>query len=100
MTMIGMNFVAFVTLLVLSLIASLIVHFAIRYRLLDSFDGFLWKWVVGWIGGWLGSPVLGHWFDGLKLANVYIIPALLGAFGAFVATMVWKAEAKVSHRTT
>ncbi len=93
--MIDMNFVGFVTLLILSLIAALVVHYGIGYRFLSGFDGFLWKWIIGWVGAWVGSPVLGHWFDGFKLANVYIVPALLGGFvGAFVAALIWKAEAK------
>ncbi len=93
--MIGMHFAAFLTLLVLSFIAALIVHYAIGYRFLGGFDGFLWKWVVGWIGAWLGSPVLGFWFGGFKIADVYIIPAILGGFiGAFLITAVCKAAAK------
>ena len=39
--------------------------------------------------------MLGHWFERAKLANVYLIPALLGAFvGAFVVTATGKALAK------
>jgi uncharacterized membrane protein YeaQ/YmgE (transglycosylase-associated protein family) len=100
--MIGLHFEPFLVLLVLSLIAALIVHYAFRYRFLEGFDGFLWKWVIGWIGAWLGTPVLGDWFDGVKIANIYIIPALLPAFaGAFVATAIWKADAKaLNHKAT
>jgi uncharacterized membrane protein YeaQ/YmgE (transglycosylase-associated protein family) len=48
------------------------------------------------VGAWLGSPVLGHWFDPVKLAGIYLIPALLGAFaGAFTLTATWKARAKI-----
>jgi uncharacterized membrane protein YeaQ/YmgE (transglycosylase-associated protein family) len=95
--MIGMHFMSFLTLLLLSLFAALIVHYAIRYRFLRGFDGFLWKWIVGWVGAWLGTPVLGMWFDGFKVGSVYIIPALLGAFiGAFAAGAVWKAHSKLN----
>ena len=48
--MIGMNFPEFVALLILSLIASVVVHYLFRYRHLEGFDGFLSKWVAGWIG--------------------------------------------------
>ena len=98
--MLGMNFLAFVTLLIISLIAALFMHYVVRYRMLVGFDGFLWKWVIGWVGAWMGSPVLGHWLNGLSISNVYIVPACLGGFiGAFVATAVFKAEAKVlTHR--
>jgi len=90
----GMNFAGFLALAVISLIAALIVHYLIRYRVVEGFDGFLWKWVVGWAGAWLGSPVLGDWFHSVVISHIYIIPAFLGAFiGAFVAAFLWKAEA-------
>jgi uncharacterized membrane protein YeaQ/YmgE (transglycosylase-associated protein family) len=100
--MVDMHFVSFVAISLLSLLAALVVHFGFHYRVLDGFDGFLWKWVIGWLGGWVGTPVLGMWFDGFKVGSVYIIPALIGAFaGAFVATAVWKAEGKIfAHRTS
>ncbi len=93
--MIGMNFWGFLVLLVAALIAAAILHYAIRYRFLEGLDGFLAKWGVGWVAAWLGSPVLGHWFERVKIAGVYLIPALVGAFaGAFGITAFWKALAK------
>ncbi len=93
--MIGMNFRALLILFVAGLIAAGVLHYVIRYRFLDGFDGFVGKCIAGWVGAWLGSPVLGHWFERAKLANVYLIPALLGAFvGAFVVTATGKALAK------
>ena len=93
--MIGMNFRALLILFVAALIAAGVIHYVIRYRFLDGFDGFVGKCIAGWVGAWLGSPVLGHWFERAKLANVYLIPALLGAFvGAFVVTATGKALAK------
>jgi len=102
-SMLGMHFAAFVTLAIISLVAALIVHYVIRYRIVQGFDGFLWKWVIGWAGAWLGSPVLGDWFRNAAVDHVYIIPAFLGALiGAFVAAFIWKAEAGAlrSSRTT
>jgi uncharacterized membrane protein YeaQ/YmgE (transglycosylase-associated protein family) len=94
--MLDMSFASFLTLLIISLIAAVVVHYAIRYRVLAGADGFLWKWVVGWVGAWLGTPVLGHWFNGVNISHVYVIPAFLGGFiGAFLAAAIWKAEAKV-----
>jgi uncharacterized membrane protein YeaQ/YmgE (transglycosylase-associated protein family) len=94
--MIGMNFAAFLVLLVEGAIAAAVIHYLIRYRFLEGFDGFLGKWIAGWIGAWLGSPVLGHWFERVKLANIYLIPALVGAFaGAFAVAAQGKALAKV-----
>ena len=91
--MIGMSFGSFLSLLILGIIASIVLHLIVRYKMLSGFDGFMNKWIAGWIGAWLGSPVLGHW--GPTTAHVYIIPALIGAFiGAFVVTSMPKAAAK------
>ena len=90
--MIGMSFASFLTLLILGLIAAIVVHSIIRYRMLKGVDGFFAKWIGGWIGAWLGSPVLGHWWA--QIQNVYLIPALIGAFvGAFSFVVFTKANA-------
>lgn len=87
--MIGMHFGAFLTLLILGLIAAAVMQFAIRYRALGMVDGFFAKWIAGWIGAWLGSPVLGHW--AFHIANIYVIPGIIGAFvGSFVFVAVAK----------
>jgi len=93
--MIGMNFWAFLVLLVAGVIAAVVIHYLLRYRLLTGFDGFLGKCIAGWVGAWIGSPVLGHWFERVKLVGVYLIPALLGAFAvAFAITAIGKAAVK------
>ena len=92
--MLYMNFASFLTLLIVSLITALIMHYAIRYRMLQGTDGFLSKWIVGWVGAWLGTPVLGHWFNGVSISAVYIIPAFIGGFvGAFAPVAMSKARA-------
>jgi hypothetical protein len=81
--MIGIGFSAFLTLLGLGLISSVVLHVLVRYRFLAGLDGFVW----------LGSPVFGCW--GIHTENIYIIPAVLGAFTApFLATTVLRALAK------
>lgn len=95
--LIGMQFPSFLILLIVSAVASAIVHWGFRYRLSQSADGFLGQWMVAWVGAWLGPAVLGHWFDSAMLANIYLVPALLGAFaGAFAGTL----NAKIVARTT
>ncbi|HVB57623.1 MAG TPA: hypothetical protein VNE63_14540 [Candidatus Acidoferrales bacterium] len=90
--MIGMNFESFLSILILGLIAAVVLHYAVRYRMLSGFDGFLGKWIAGWIGAWLGSPVLGHW--AFRISNVYVIPGIIGAFAAaFAVTASMKAAA-------
>ena len=96
-SLIGMDFSAFLVLLVAALIAAVVLHYLICYRFIEGFEGFLGKVGSGWVGAWLGSPVLGHWFEPVKLTGIYLIPALLGAFaGAFTITATWKARAKIS----
>jgi uncharacterized membrane protein YeaQ/YmgE (transglycosylase-associated protein family) len=93
--MIGTNFLSFLVLLVAGVIAGAVVHYVARYRLLEGIDGFIGKCIAGWVGAWLGSPVLGHWFEKVKIGNVYLIPSLIGAFvGAFIIASSGKALAK------
>lgn len=77
--MIGMGFIEFLILLVIAIVVAAIFHYGIKYYVTSGTDSFLSKIVLGWIGAWLGSPVLGHWFEGLAFESVYIIPAILGA---------------------
>ncbi len=99
--MIGMGFWAFLVLLVAGLISAAVLHYILRYRVMEGCDGFLAKLIAGWLGAWLGSPVLGHWFEPVKLADIYLVPALLGAFaGSFALTATYKAHAKAcSHKS-
>ena len=97
--MIGMSFASFFSLLILGFIAAIIMHSAIRYRMVAGGDGFVAKWIAGWIGAWLGSPVLGHWW--FHIQNIYVIPALIGAFvGAFSLTFLAKATAVANVSVT
>lgn len=92
--MLGMNFMSFLTLLVVSLVVAAVYHWILRYRFLEGIDSFLAKVAVGWIGGWLGSPVLGHWL--WKIESVYIVPAILGAIAAtHLSVLCWKASANL-----
>ena len=80
--MIGMTFVSFVTLLVISVVVSVVLHYLVKYRVVGGFDGFLGKLTIGWLGGWLGSPVFGYWPETVKLGTIYVIPAVLGSLAA------------------
>jgi uncharacterized membrane protein YeaQ/YmgE (transglycosylase-associated protein family) len=94
--MIGMGFGAFLTLLVVSFIATVVIHNGVRYRFLGGIDGFVAKWIVGWVGAWIASPVLGHWFSGVAIGGQYIIPAFLGGLSAaFMVTAACKAMARI-----
>lgn len=100
--LIGMHFLSFLILLILSAFAAIVVHWGIHYRFFDGAEGFIGKWVVAWICAWLGPAVFGHWFGPVMLWNIYIIPALIGAFvGAFFATACCRAamNMRFEHRT-
>lgn len=44
--------------------------------------------------------MIGHWFERVKVAGIYLVPALLGACaGAFVVVAIAKAAAKASAPT-
>ncbi len=87
--MFALSFNPFLALLLLGLISGFVIHVIAAYRLRSGFDGFLYAWIGGYIGAWFGTPVFGHW--GMHVANIFIIPALLGAFvGSFLVVAVMK----------
>ena len=85
--MIGMNFVSFIILLVISIVVSVILHFGFKYYVRPGFNSFISKVIFGWIGAWLGSPVFGYWFAGLNYGRVYIIPAILGSLAFLILSI-------------
>jgi uncharacterized membrane protein YeaQ/YmgE (transglycosylase-associated protein family) len=92
--MIGMSFLSFLVLLGIGAIVAAVFHFGLRYRILEGFDAFFAKVVLGWVGAWLGSPIFGYW--SYRVGNLYLVPAILGAITAVVLNVVaWKAVAKV-----
>jgi uncharacterized membrane protein YeaQ/YmgE (transglycosylase-associated protein family) len=97
--LIGMRFLSFLILVILSGIAAAIIHWGCRYRLFKGIDGFFGQWMVAWVGAWLGPAVLGHWFGSIMLGNIYILPAFIGAFaGAFGGTVNAKVLAAVASQ--
>lgn len=82
--MIGMNFLSFLILLVISLVVSVILHYGFKYYVRPGLNSFISKTIFGWIGAWLGSPVFGHWFPRIQYQGVYIIPAILGSLALLI----------------
>jgi uncharacterized membrane protein YeaQ/YmgE (transglycosylase-associated protein family) len=82
--MIGMDFISFLLLLIISVVISAILHYGLKFYVNPGVDSFCSKIVIGWVGAWLGSPVLGHWWETLKYEQVYIIPAILGCLAILV----------------
>jgi uncharacterized membrane protein YeaQ/YmgE (transglycosylase-associated protein family) len=82
--MIGMSFVSFLILLVISVAVSAILHFGFKFYIRPGYVSFISKVIFGWIGAWLGSPVFGYWFGGLVYEKIYIIPAILGSLALLI----------------
>jgi hypothetical protein len=85
--MIGMNFISFLILLVVSVAVSAVLHYGLKYYVTPGLWSFCSKVVVAWIGAWLGSPVLGYWpheIPMLGYGNIWFIPAILGSLAALV----------------
>ena len=77
--MIGMDFISFIILLIISIVVSGVLHFVIKFYIIPGCSSYISKVLIGWVGAWLGSPVFGHWWPGLNYKEVYIIPAILGS---------------------
>lgn len=82
-----MSFISFLVLLVISIVVSAILHFWLKYYVRPGINSFISKVIFSWIGAWLGTPVFGHWFEGAKYEDIYIIPAILGSF-AFLILLI------------
>jgi uncharacterized membrane protein YeaQ/YmgE (transglycosylase-associated protein family) len=82
--MIGMDFISFIILLVISIVVSGVLHFFIKFYVRPGWWSYASKVLIGWVGVWLGSPVFGYWWQGLNYKEVYIIPAILGSLASVV----------------
>ena len=88
--MIGMEFIGFVSLLIISVVVSAILHYGFKYYVTPGSWSFCSKVVVGWVGAWLGSPVFGYWphrFPVLHYQDVWFVPAILGAAALIIVAV-------------
>lgn len=74
--MIGMSFCAFLVLLVISVVVSVILFFLLKIKIGKGVAGFIAEICIGWFGAWLGW-ILGDWW--IKLYDVNIVPAILSS---------------------
>ncbi|MFQ6016562.1 MAG: hypothetical protein ACE5KF_00040 [Kiloniellaceae bacterium] len=82
-----MDFLSFLVLLVISVVVSGVLHFGFKYYATPGFWSFLSKCVVGWLGAWLGPQVLGNWWTGVAVGQVFIVPAVLGSAAMLVVVV-------------
>ncbi len=83
----GLDFVGFVILLVISGVVSAALHFGLKIYVIPGWTSFISKVVIGSVGAWLGSPIFGHWFEGLSRGDVYYVPAVLGSAALLILTI-------------
>ena len=82
--MIGMDFISFLILLIISIVVSGVLHFVFKFYIIPGCKSYASKVLIGWVGAWLGSPVFGYWWPGLNYKEVYIVPAILGSLAILV----------------
>jgi uncharacterized membrane protein YeaQ/YmgE (transglycosylase-associated protein family) len=88
--MIGMDFISFLILLVISVVVSGILHYGLKYYVTPGLWSFCSKVVVGWVGAWIGSSVIGNWphrIPALSYGDIWFIPAILGAAGLLIVAV-------------
>jgi uncharacterized membrane protein YeaQ/YmgE (transglycosylase-associated protein family) len=83
--MIGMDFVSFLTLLIISVVVSAVVHFVLKMYIVSGCRSYISKVCIGWVGAWIGSPVLGYWW--FHCGQVYIVPAILSCFAILIVAL-------------
>ena len=83
--MIGMSFISFVILLIISVVVSAVLHYGLKFYVTPGLESFYLKVVLAWVGAWLGSPIFGYWpnkFPFLHYQEVWFVPAILGSLVA------------------
>lgn len=80
----GIDFLGFLILLIIALVVALVLHFGLKFYVTEGLTSFFGKLIIAWLGAWFGSPVFGHWFEGLNYNEIYIIPAILGSLALVV----------------
>jgi uncharacterized membrane protein YeaQ/YmgE (transglycosylase-associated protein family) len=83
--MIGMSFVSFLILLIISVVVSAVLHFVLKMYIVEGWRSYISKVCIGWVGAWIGSPVLGYWW--FHYEQVYIIPAILSCFAILIVAV-------------
>ena len=92
--MLTLDLSGFIIMLMLSVIAAAIMHYAFHYYVMPGFWSFVSKVVVGFVGGVLGPAVFGHWSP--VVAGVPVVPAMIGSFALIffvvdaATSMRWK----------
>jgi uncharacterized membrane protein YeaQ/YmgE (transglycosylase-associated protein family) len=82
--MIGMDFISFIILVIISIVVSGVLHFVFKFYIIPGWWSYFSKIIIGWVGAWLGSPIFGYWWQGINYKEVYIVPAILGSLSILI----------------
>jgi uncharacterized membrane protein YeaQ/YmgE (transglycosylase-associated protein family) len=88
--MIGIDFISFVILLIISVAVSGVLHFGLHHYVTPGYWSFGSKVAVGYVGAWIGSAVFGNWphsVPNLHYEAIYFIPAILGAAAVIIVAV-------------
>jgi len=77
-----LDFSGFMVLLGLSVFASLVLHYGLRYYIVPGPWSFVSKVIIGFVGGLIGPMIFGHWLP--AAAGIPLVPALIGSFGLLI----------------
>ena len=79
-----LDFMGFMVLLAVALLVAAILHYGLKFYIVSGHWSFASKVIVGYVGAMYGPAFFGHWFEGLVVGGVYLLPAALGAFALVV----------------
>ena len=82
-----MEFISFLILLVIAAVVSGVLHYPLKYHVTPGIWSFLSKVVVAYIGAMLGPFFFGEWWTAVAYGDVYIVPAILGAFAILIVAV-------------
>jgi uncharacterized membrane protein YeaQ/YmgE (transglycosylase-associated protein family) len=83
--MVGMGFCSSLVLLVISAVVSVILFSLLKIKIGKGVVGFIAEILIGWFGAWMGW-ILEHWW--IKVWDVYLVPAILGAVSLILVAHV------------
>ena len=85
--MIGMSFISFMELLGISVVVALVLHYLVKYRTVEGFDGFLGKVIIGWLGAWLACA--GSLASKCNLRGHLPNPGILGSLASVFSVVLF-----------
>ena len=80
-----MDFSGFLTLLIVAVVVSAILHYGFKFYLTEGLWSFLSKATVGYVGALISPDVFGEW--GTLYGGVAVIPAIIGSAALIIVAV-------------